>query len=127
MPKKPKFYAMLHDGNFEGDSSYYFPGSHVPFDGEALPKIIEKYKTKLAKDYDGMKFEDSMRLIEEEWKEDGIRPCGAVIISSDIFDIISQIWDASDPGGDSAVYRTNRICKVLAWKLKVKNLGKGMK
>lgn len=127
-PEEPKLFAILHDGHFSGDSSFYFPSYAIAYEaGTSLDTLKQRHLDLIKKQEEEYKSsENEIREQLEYWggvlKEEVV---GAVIVDERAIKAMNAIWEA-DPGSDSATYTCNRAAKRVAWELKVFTIGKGM-
>jgi len=116
MTKPTKLYAIVDDGNMDGDSAYYVPDSCVAYtEGMKLPEIRTAYVDKLVKDGWG---EPDSEEIQEYARDIRI----AWVVTSSQLNVINR--SSRDCGNDSAVYQQNRTLKHVTAALAIKTIGR---
>jgi hypothetical protein len=120
--------AIVHDGSFGGDNTFYCPSDQVPYeDGQNIQDIREAFhKKRLDEETEGQELHPGeLRTISDEIKKDYTDEIkGAWILDKKDLRIINGIHDVFDgPGNDSTCYAINRAAKAVAHKLALKHLG----
>lgn len=118
--KRERYWAILHDGTFDGDSAFFCPDDKVPYKGETFKDIQKRFLDLKRKEYKDRnnEFEITAEIAEDYNAE------GAWIVDNNTLKLLEKIWDAADPHNDSATYTTNRIAKKMAHILSTKKFGK---
>lgn len=127
MGQKRKLFALLHDGTFDGDSTFYFPDNPIPYSGEkTLAPLKKAHRVVVKARLLGLGYTPEGADLEIEDDHDLKAVRGAVVVTEDVIKAMSAVWE-SNPGNDSAVYSCNRAAKRIAWSLKRSFIGKEMR
>lgn len=111
--KAKKLYAIVDDGNMDGDSAYYCPNSHVKYKkGMTLEDIKIAYRTSKNTCFtedDGEDLDEEINNVKVAW-----------IVDEKAFKALVKGWP--ECGGDSITYSTNHSMKVMAEAMAIKTL-----
>lgn len=128
--KQPKLIAILHDGNFDGDSGFYVHtdvGSinTIEYTGQAFEELKAEYLRRCLSEVDEGVVVDfantkQVKQLLDEYGYD--MPKGAWIVDSKGMDAIDIVTDI-DCGSDSSTYTVNHIAKRIAHHAAVQHLG----
>lgn len=118
-----KLFAIVHDGTFDGDSSFHCPGEEVPYkEGQSWSEVKKTFLQQRMKEWGG-NINDAAEFAEfiEEFGYENA--AGAWIVTENQLETIRLVWE-SYPNRDSETYMCNQIAKLIANKICTKHIGK---
>jgi len=124
---KPKLFAIVHDGTFDGNSVFYCPDNKVEYKkGLTILDVKKDFLHKMVIDEGGDPLANGELTPAEvvligDQVTDTYQVEGAWIVDEDGLKILEKIWDAMGPGAD---LDANHCTKVIAHMLAIKTLGK---
>jgi hypothetical protein len=125
---KPKLFAIVHDGSFDGDNTFYCPDDRVEFkEGQNIRDIRQAYHEKRVKADVGDQTltPEEVREVTDMVNEDYTSQIkGAWIVDEDGLKAIEGLYEHITPGNDSACYALNRAAKSLAHSLALRYPGR---
>jgi hypothetical protein len=126
--KPPKLFALAHDCTLDGDSAFYAPDDRIEFkEGQTIRDVrLALHERRVKLDTGDEKISPALlRDIIDETNETYTNEIkGAWVVTEDTIELLKEIWEAIDPGNDSATYRANHLCKHMAKKFAIKTLGR---
>lgn len=121
LTENAKLWAILDDGNMNGDSAYYCPASSVPYrHGMSWDEILGAYRTQLSAEMDEILgaycIQLSAEMREVALSEDVEETVQSVKVAWIVTDKQKQDLENALPdcGGDSSTYAVNRSMKRVA-------------